>query len=96
MRVLDMLVRILQLRLLWQTYHWRGQRRTDRYDRYYLGRFRDMQLCMDLQDSNDFVFEHVRRRLGHFSFFCQDFPGKLVLSLAQSDSQRMGLFVCKI
>ena len=57
MRVLDMLVRILQLRLLWQTYHWRGQRRTDRYDRYYLGTFRDMQLCMDLQDSNDFVFE---------------------------------------
>lgn len=29
-------------------------------------------------------------------FFCQDFPGKLVLSLAQSDPQRMGLFVCKL
>lgn len=58
----------------------------------HLGTFRDMQLCMDLQDSNGFVFEHVRRRLGHFSFFsCQDFPGKLVLSLAQSDSQSMGL-----
>lgn len=68
-RVLDMPVRILQLRLLWQTYHWRGQRRTDRYDRYYLGTFRDMQLCMDLQDSNGFVFEHVRRWLGHFSIF---------------------------
>ncbi len=83
-RVLDMLRPTLQLRLLWQTYHWRGQRRTDRYNGYYLGKFR--QLRTDLQDLKCFVFEHVIRRFGHFSFLsglsrqASSLPGAVRLS----------------